>query len=1124
MSASRGPFDFGASNYTVKKTLRRKYDPTGINYKTLLGQSSKPQLQQKFQRYKPDVNPLAQDMAAYEGTIEPTPARKVELLKDFYKEKMTALQAVYDDLPTVPGRNGTYLDVTRSKHFKAWLKKKAEAKGEPVPDVGTGKYNAMASTYTRVIDAKMQAYSSIIAQLNASGGAEAVLDAYLRGFHCFLRGRPTEEHQRKLKKLGMKPTFEPFRQESVQQYLKAFSRVKKEYYEDLAMLRMQGPTGDLHQIELYYKYIIDGKEDEKIEQNLWHWLEGGKLPKHTGRLLGKGSHTSLVSQLSAEFPVGTMNPGPVEQAAGNRLGGRGGAGGGGFNPGPGGGGGGPPPPRDDDDQPPGGDEGPKITPSQRSFLDDVRRAMAEFVGIKSEPQESAEQILEKEKQAVETAIVESNVDEQIRENTVRQSALDTAMAYVLSGGDWPQEPEAVIPDWQLIGQEGQGLVHDVALYRDLAREAIELRDASEKLQEKFPKEAADAAEQYDQMVQELLALEAHLEGNLNEDQKRALFSLREQDIEVDVAEADDDDATGQINEEEEPLNAGAGAESDDEKEPLPPVKKSNKSDKGKEKVDGDLPEQRPDDDDPRFRPAQNWDAHLAKIEQLSAKKEKVEAAKEVDESMSEEDRKLEQRISELGGEKADIEQPEAERHKLLETRAVLKAAPAAPKTDPGHQGPDTLPSTAGSVAEALAKGFEADDYVTSDTAPEEERQRLESAVFEANLAKLLESYMPEVPKNLKTTELTTPEEWKDKTKRANKFIGDYAEQVGAWLVAAFKHPDSVADQLDGADMGEPLFNDIMKKFEEADRNLASAIENGEGPLKYSREEMARSSDELLRVMQTRDYGHDRDTVLTDWAMNTLAPIRNLAQATFNTFQAEAVNRIHTNHIHTTRHLQAAMRNALTKNTEENMKGLDKQQREVAERVIALENMTPAELTRIRNVSEATNNVLLNTFKSTVEELIQVSRQNAERAVEQATKFLPAGVEIPEADKEAFTKSLELAGAIPAIQETLRGVKTVAQRRQAERNEPKSRLYNPEASWLRSTRRVEQREKNEATLKSNRTKAIEKARKLPASFNREGPIEKKKLPASFSQPYKRFERKIGREKMSAEEEERVTRGL
>jgi hypothetical protein len=278
--------------------------------------------------------------------------------------------------------------------------------------------------------------------------------------------------------------------------------------------------------------------------------------------------------------------------------------------------------------------------------------------------------------------------------------------------------------------------------------------------------------------------------------------MREQDIVVDMTDADDDDATGQINEEaeEEPLNAGAGAESDDEKEPLPPVKK-DKRDKGKEKVDD-----RPEDEDPRFRPAPNWDAHDARIAELNKKKDKVEAAKAADESLTQEDRKLEQRIQELGGEKADIEQPDAAKNKYLKTRVAVGPAPAVPKTDPAHKGPDTLPSTADSVADVLSKGFDADDYVESSEAPEEERERLESRVFESNLAKLLESYMPELPKNLKTDAETSPEEWKDKTKRANAYINDYAEQVGTWLVAAFKHPDSVAEQFNGADMGEPLFN------------------------------------------------------------------------------------------------------------------------------------------------------------------------------------------------------------------------------------------------------------------------------------------------------------------------------
>lgn len=1122
MSASRGPFDFGASNYSVRKTLRRRYDPTGINYKTLLGQSSKPQVQQKFQRYRPDVNPLAQDMASPEGAIEPTPARKVELLKDFYKNKMTALQEVYDDLPTVAGPNGTVLDVTRSNHFKSWLQKKAEAKGELVPAEGSSKYYAMANTYTRVIDAKMQAYSSIIAQLNASGGAEAVLDAYLRGFHCFLRGRPTEEHQRKLKKLGLKPTFEPFRQESVQQYLKAFSRVKKEYYEDLAMLRMQGPTGDLHQIELYYKYIVDGKEDEKIEQNLWHWLEGGKLPKHTGRLLGKGaSHTSLVTQLSTEFPVGTREPEELERA-GNRLGGgppRGG--GGGFNPGPGGGGGGAPP-RDDDDQPPGGgDEGPKISPSQQSFLDTVRQTIASALGIKSEPVESAEQVLEKEKEALDTALLESRVDEQIREVGVQQAARNTGVAYVLAGGAWPEDPATGVPDWADMSEEGRNLVHDVAQYRDMAREAMELREHAEKLQEKFPKEAAMAAEQYDDLVSGLLEMETHLEPFLSDREKQGLFTSFTDNMPVDTTDADDDDDTGQVTVEAEPeaenLKEQAGAESDDEKEPLTPVKKK---DKGKEREE--LPRIRDEEELPPGVEESSWERAQKRIDELK------DAAPETAAAPSKEDKELEDRVRDLGAKIGKAEAAESSEEAIK----ALEAAPAVPSAAPGEQ---ALPKYGGASEAAEIKD--------------------EGTAFDASLAQVISDLFPEPPGLVSGKDST-----KTNIDRVNAWVQKNQDNAIALIEASLPQVNSGAAF---ASYRQPMIEDTLAQLDKAEAILKSAVENGEDSLKMSWDEFKQSSDKVYERMVQRG-GSLKDIDDTLWLAyeNKLAPVRKYAAAQFAHLSTVAANEVRNNDAAWINSLQRVLRNedAEWKKKAQsviikNKKRIDKLNDET-KRVFDAQNETarvvnkvtdklimegipvgdesePSEAEmRLHETANEINRQMAEKFINGVNDAIARVNATAERAIADASSFVigkvPEEVQkaIMEAQKQAliFTgQAVAVKNAVAPIQKAERTTKTLEQRRAAEKNEPKSRLYNPDAGWLRSTRRVEQRDRNEAEVKSHRAKAIEKARKLPDSFSRPGPIEKKKIPESFSAPYKKFTPKVKREKMSEEEEDRVTRG-
>jgi len=286
MTSQKTGWDFGKDQYNVKRTLRRKNQVNPYNWKSLLGQTNSTKPLQRHMRYKGDVNPLREE--ANVGSIEPTPSRKVELLKKFYKEKLLEIT-----------NNAYAIDpLTRAPvGYRDWINKQVEKGRVKMPPAGSKEDNSFRLRYVTLMENKANAYSQVIAQLSTSGGPEQVLDAYLRGFHSFLRGRPTEAAQAKLKRLGMKPTFEPFRDESVQQYLKAFSRVKKEYYEDLAMLRMNGPTGGIRNIELYYKYIIDGAEDEKIEKNLWDWLEGGKLGKYAERIAG-GGHDSLVSKKS----------------------------------------------------------------------------------------------------------------------------------------------------------------------------------------------------------------------------------------------------------------------------------------------------------------------------------------------------------------------------------------------------------------------------------------------------------------------------------------------------------------------------------------------------------------------------------------------------------------------------------------------------------------------------------------------------------------------------------------------------------------------------------------------------------------------------------------------------------
>lgn len=265
-------FSFGSNNASTDSNIGRR-----------LQRKSGP-VPQRFQRYKHDINPIAQEPTV--TTIEPTPARKVELLRKYYEEKICDL-----------GTPTSYRKWCEAK----WIERNP---GRAIPGSFPVDYN---NEWRAKEKAKITAYEKIITQLNNEGASDAVLDAYLRGFHNFLRGRPTKEHAAKLERLGIAGKFEPFRDPSVQAYLRAFSKVKKDFYEDLALLRMRGPIGDIRNLELYYKYILDGNDDDKLEKNIWVWLEGGRLPHDGERLIGS-EHTDMVRQLYREFPVGTEKP------------------------------------------------------------------------------------------------------------------------------------------------------------------------------------------------------------------------------------------------------------------------------------------------------------------------------------------------------------------------------------------------------------------------------------------------------------------------------------------------------------------------------------------------------------------------------------------------------------------------------------------------------------------------------------------------------------------------------------------------------------------------------------------------------------------------------------------------
>jgi len=106
----------------------------------------------------------------------------------------------------------------------------------------------------------------------------------------------------------------------VDEYLRAFSKIRADYYKDLAMLKMRGPGSTLKEIEIYYKYIIDGNDMDKIERNLWEWLEGGKLTKNAERTIELKPEETMSGRLQAEFPVGNAPPTTIAAGAAAVLG------------------------------------------------------------------------------------------------------------------------------------------------------------------------------------------------------------------------------------------------------------------------------------------------------------------------------------------------------------------------------------------------------------------------------------------------------------------------------------------------------------------------------------------------------------------------------------------------------------------------------------------------------------------------------------------------------------------------------------------------------------------------------------------------------------------------------------
>jgi chromosome segregation ATPase len=294
---------FGARTDTpLRRKLRRKYDPTKwSNMKAMTGKSQMPT--SRHMRYQPDPNPIEEEVS--NENIEPTDARKLELLQEFYKDKVARIHLTLSD----PKQRAMGFTKWAVDNYNAMPDKMGHFQpvgwedGRPIfkdpADVAK-----LQKRWENHLETKAKVYSTILGQMAAAKGNLTVLDSYLRRFHNFLRGRPDIKDIPKLRKAGLDPDkFLPLTtNEEVRNYLEAFSEAKKDFYDDLGKMRMRGPGSSLRDMELYFKYIVDGDDCEKIESNLWAWLEGGRVDRIHYRL---GASNNLSDELFEEFPVGT---------------------------------------------------------------------------------------------------------------------------------------------------------------------------------------------------------------------------------------------------------------------------------------------------------------------------------------------------------------------------------------------------------------------------------------------------------------------------------------------------------------------------------------------------------------------------------------------------------------------------------------------------------------------------------------------------------------------------------------------------------------------------------------------------------------------------------------------------
>jgi hypothetical protein len=238
-------------------------------------------------RYQPwdGLNPLAQEDEVKK--VEPTGPRKIEMLEKYFRakhdintERIAVVRCAMADNPTwVMGpddEGGVWgpLPPAMNHSYRAELARYYNA-----PD-GYGKQMVKKewAKELKLREAEQVAIERILSQMDTAKADQEVASAYIHRFMQFLRGKPVARDAARMRELGFTDEqWFPAGGDDVIAYLRSFSAVRAEYLWALQQLKMKGPGTNLRQMEIYFKYIVDSDDLDKVAtKGIWQWLDTGR--------------------------------------------------------------------------------------------------------------------------------------------------------------------------------------------------------------------------------------------------------------------------------------------------------------------------------------------------------------------------------------------------------------------------------------------------------------------------------------------------------------------------------------------------------------------------------------------------------------------------------------------------------------------------------------------------------------------------------------------------------------------------------------------------------------------------------------------------------------------------------